>query len=118
MGRAEPLRELCGDPEVPVVSYPRSCDSVSFYLKRDDVRTYRSKHTHLLVEKLRERRRSVVLCTHRHTLVGLRQALPGDLRIVEERHFGLDEAMGETLRGWMGETAMGLCDVAVVERVR
>ncbi len=116
MGRADEVRALCDDRDVPLVCYPRNCDSVSFYLGRDDVRAYRSKHTHLLIERLRERPRTVVLCTHRHTLTGLRQALPPDLRVVRATHFGLSEGLMEKVRSWLGETALGLCDIAVVER--
>jgi hypothetical protein len=89
---------------------------VGFYLDRDNLLCYRSKETHLLIHKLREHPRCVVLCTHRHTLVGLRQALPPDLHIVKETNLGLSGGIMEQLKGWMGETALGLCDIAVVER--
>jgi hypothetical protein len=118
MGRPEKVLALCADRNVPLVYYPRSCDSVAFYLNRDDVRTYRSKHTHLLIQQLREQPRSVVLCTHRHTVVGLRQALPPDLRIVQETHFGIEGGVMARFKTWLGETALGLCDIAVVERVK
>ena len=117
MGRPDEVRALCGDPAVPVLCYPRNCDSVAFYLGRDDLRGYRSKHTHLLVEELRRKPRTVVLCTHRHTLNGLRQALPPDLRVTRAVHFGLSGELTERLRGWLGETALGLCDIAVVEKL-
>jgi 4-amino-4-deoxy-L-arabinose transferase-like glycosyltransferase len=116
MGRPAEIVALCADPRVPVVCYPRSCDSVAFYLRRDDLRNYRSKETHLLVERLRERPRTVVLCTHRHTIVGLRQALPPDLRIVRVTHFGMNEEEVGPLKDVLGKTALGLCDIAVVER--
>ena len=116
MGRYEQVMPLCADRDVPLLCYPRSCDSVAFYLDRDDLLCYRSKHTHLLIQKLREHPRSVVLCTHRHTLAGLRQALPSDLHIVRETNLGLSGGIMDQLKGWMGETALGLCDIAVVER--
>jgi hypothetical protein len=117
MGRPALIQELCGDPERPVFCYPRSCDSVAFYLRRDDLKTYRSKHTHLLIGRLRERKHSVVLCTHRHTLEGLRQALPPDLRIIHASHFGIEGEGMTYLKSWLGETALGLCDIAVIERL-
>lgn len=116
MGRYEQVMPLCADRDVPLLCYPRSCDSVAFYLDRDDLLCYRSKHTHLLIQKLREHPRSVVLCTHRHTLAGLPQALPSDLHIVRETNLGLSGGIMDQLKGWMGETALGLCDIAVVER--
>jgi 4-amino-4-deoxy-L-arabinose transferase-like glycosyltransferase len=117
MGRPDEVRALCGDPSVPVICFPRSCDSVSFYLGRDDLRSYREKQLALFLEELQRRPRTVVLCTHRHTLKGLRAALPADLRVAHETHFGLSEGLTERLRNAMGETVLGLCDVVVIERV-
>jgi hypothetical protein len=58
----------------------------------------------------------VVLCTHRHTLTGLRAALPADLRVAREVHFGVSEGLTERLRTAMGETVLGLSDAVVIER--
>ncbi len=116
MGRPDEVRALCGDRDLPVICFPRSCDSVSFYLGRDDLRSFREKQLALLLDALHERPRTVVLCTHRHTLTGLRAALPPDLRVAREVHFGLSEGLMERLRTAMGETVLGLCDVVVIER--
>jgi 4-amino-4-deoxy-L-arabinose transferase-like glycosyltransferase len=116
MGRPHEVHVLCGDRDVPVICFPRSCDSVSFYLGRDDLRSFREKQMVALLEALHERPRTVVLCTHRHTLKGLRAALPADLRVAREIHFGLNEGLMERVRTTMGETALGLCDVVVIER--
>jgi 4-amino-4-deoxy-L-arabinose transferase-like glycosyltransferase len=116
MGRPQEVRALCGDRDVPVICFPRSCDSVSFYLGRDDLRSFREKQLALLLDALRERPRTVVLCTHRHTLKGLRAALPADLYVAREVHLGLSEGLTDRLRTSMGETALGLCDVVVIER--
>jgi 4-amino-4-deoxy-L-arabinose transferase-like glycosyltransferase len=116
------LARYCADRHVPVVCYPRSCDSVGFYFRRADLRTFRSKEIDLLRNVLRERPRTVVLCTHRHSLLGLRQALPPELRLRDGAHFGLAAIPGvpawlmPKVARWAGETALGLCDVAVVER--
>jgi 4-amino-4-deoxy-L-arabinose transferase-like glycosyltransferase len=99
MNRPEQVRELCGDPEVPVVCYPRQIDSVSFYLGRDDLRCYRSKVTDELVTDLQNNPRTVVLFSHRHSLEQLRNALPPGL---EMTHTG----------------PLGLCSLAVVEQKR
>ncbi len=116
MGRPDEVRALCGDRAVPLICFPRACDSVSFYLGRDDARTFREKELAALLDALRERPRTVVLCTHRHTLTGLRAALPADLRERRVVHFGLNEGLMERVRGAMGETVLGLCDVVVIER--
>jgi len=122
MARADVVAAYCGDPSVRVICYPRNCDSVAFYLARDDLRNFRSKQIDPLRQALRDNGRTVVLFTHRHSLQGLRQALPADLRLSRETHFGLGNVpgvpagMGERLSHLMGDTALGLCDAAVVER--
>jgi 4-amino-4-deoxy-L-arabinose transferase-like glycosyltransferase len=116
------LRSYCGDKQVPVICYPRNCDSAAFYIGRDDLQSYRSKQTHLLVGFLQTQQRTVLLLTHRHSLKGLGYALTPDLHIADVRHFGLGnvpglpEGLGQKLAWFMGETSLGLCDVAVVER--
>jgi 4-amino-4-deoxy-L-arabinose transferase-like glycosyltransferase len=115
------LQQVCTSSEIPIICYPRDCDSVAFYLGRDDLRGYRSKETHLLVYFLQTHPRTVLLLTHRHSLQNVRYALPPELCIVEQRHFGLAEVPGlpthwaERLTGLMGETSLGLCDLVVVE---
>jgi 4-amino-4-deoxy-L-arabinose transferase-like glycosyltransferase len=117
---AEVLR-LCADPSTPVVCYPRNCDSVAFYLGRADLRAYRSKEIEELRYLVRTRRRTVILCTHRHSLRGLKQLLPPEVRVVDEVRLGLKRIPGVPkwlmpgLAWLMGETALGLGDVAVVE---
>src|SRR5262249_17298028 len=43
MAQPAVMAGYCGDSQTPVVCYPRNCDSVAFYLRRDDLRTFRSK---------------------------------------------------------------------------
>ena len=122
LGRTDDLTRLCTDPAMPVVCYPRNCDSVAFFLGRDDLRSYRSKEIEDLRKLVRERPRTVILCTHRHSLRGLQQLLPPEVWVAEQTHRGLTPIPGvprramEVLAKLMGETALGLCDVAVVER--
>ena len=65
--------------------------------------------------------RHLILCTHRHSREQLHQLLPPEVRIVEEVHVGLEELPGvpaslrKGLAALMGETALGLSDLAVVE---
>jgi 4-amino-4-deoxy-L-arabinose transferase-like glycosyltransferase len=121
MHRPEEVLRLCADPATPVVCYPRDCDSVAFYLGRDDLRSYRSKDIDELRKLVRENPRTVILCTHRHSRLALHQLLPPEVRIVEEVHVGLEELPGvpgplrKGLAVLMGETALGLSDLAVVE---
>jgi 4-amino-4-deoxy-L-arabinose transferase-like glycosyltransferase len=115
------LREYCSDPDTPILCYPRNCDSVAFYVARDDLQCYRSKETHLLVYFMQQHPRTVVLFTHRHSLDALRHALTPDLEITRHTRFALaplgwvPKAFADKLTLLMGETSLGLCDVAVIE---
>jgi 4-amino-4-deoxy-L-arabinose transferase-like glycosyltransferase len=110
---ADVVRQFCADPAVTVVCFPRNCDSVGFYLGRDDLKSTRSKHVHLLIQDLLSRRRTVVLFTHRHSLEGLRHALPKELTLTQVADF---RRRGGWLPKLIGETPWGLCDIGVVER--
>src|SRR5262249_10894135 len=81
MGQAAIMASYCSDPQTPVICYPRNCDSVAFYLGRDDLRGFRSKQIDPLRVALQERQRSVVLFTHRHSLRAFRQALPPEVHM-------------------------------------
>jgi 4-amino-4-deoxy-L-arabinose transferase-like glycosyltransferase len=121
VARFDDLARYCDQAETPVICFPRTCDSVGFYFERDDLRGFRSHDIELLRAALRQSPRTVVLCTHRHSLAALREALPPELRLVDETHFGLTNV--RWLPGWLdakmthllGETALGLCDAVVVE---
>jgi hypothetical protein len=116
------MAALCGDPRDTVVCYPRPADSVAFYLRRDDLRNYRSKDIEDLRTLVRDRPRTVILCTHRSSLTGLRQLLPPEVGVSQALHLGLADLPGvprrsmKPLKKALGETALGLSDVAVVER--
>jgi hypothetical protein len=122
LNQPEQVRRLCSDPAQVVVCYPRNCDSVAFYLGRDDLRNYRSKDIEDLRALVRRYPRTVILCTHRSSLCGLRQLLPPEVAVVESVSLGLRDIPGvpksimKPLNLMMGETALGLCDIAVVEK--
>jgi hypothetical protein len=110
MSQAHEIKRLCSDPQTPVVCYPRNCDSVAFYLGRDDLRSFRSKETHLLVGFLQQRPRTVVLFSHRHSLKGLQQALESmspELYLIQ-----ITPLSGSWVKGFQTE----FCYMAVVER--
>lgn len=121
MSRPAEVLALCADRETPVVCYPRNCDSVAFYLGRDDLHVFRSKDIEELRTLVRVQPRTVILCTHRHSLSGLKQLLPPEVRIAQERRMGLPDIPGvppwamKPLAKLMGETALGLADLAVIE---
>jgi 4-amino-4-deoxy-L-arabinose transferase-like glycosyltransferase len=123
MRQADEVRRLCSDPTTPVVCYSRPCDSIGFYLGREDIHSYRSKEVPIedLRSLVRANPRTVILCTHRHSLKCLRELLPPDVCVVDVVHLGLPDLPGvpekydKMLTHLLGETAFGLCDVAVIE---
>lgn len=117
MHEAEVVNSLCADPSVAVVSYPRNCDSVCFYLSRDDIRSTRSKNVHLLIDDLLSRPRTVVLFTHRHSFGALTSAMPKELRLTRAADFRKSD-LPAPLAKMVGEAPWGLCDIGIVERVK
>lgn len=121
MSRPDEVLRLCADPSASVVCYPRNCDSIGFYLGRSDLRTFRSKDIEELRTLVRKQPRTVILCTHRSSLRGLKQLLPPEVRVTHERRMGLADIPGvpkplmRPLATLMGETALGLADLCVVE---
>jgi 4-amino-4-deoxy-L-arabinose transferase-like glycosyltransferase len=110
MRQTQEVAQLCGDPQTPLVCYPRNCDSVAFYLGRDDLHTYRSKETHLLVGFLQKHPGTVVLFAHRHSLKGFEQALES---MSPDLHLTHITPLGESwTKGFQAE----FCYMAVVER--
>jgi 4-amino-4-deoxy-L-arabinose transferase-like glycosyltransferase len=113
---AATLRETCAEyPAAAIRCYPRPCDSVAFYLGRDDVPSTRSKFVHLFVQDLLSRERTIVLLTHNHSLEALKHALPPELRIVREESFRQRLPGPAILTRLVGDTPWGLCHLAVVE---
>jgi hypothetical protein len=114
------LASHCSDRATPVVCYPRMCYSVAFYLGREDIGYFRSKEIDKLRQALRENPRTVLLLTHRHSYHALGQALPPEFELEHATHFGLPpvpglpESWGRSLAKSMGETSLGLADLAVV----
>src|SRR5207248_7195960 len=113
------VARACGDADTPVLCHPRTAHAVAFYLNREDMPSFRSKEMHLLCAKLRERPRTVLLLTHRHSLHGLRHALPPELKITSATRFSLaapcalPRSVGQAFVRLLGETALGLCDLVV-----
>jgi 4-amino-4-deoxy-L-arabinose transferase-like glycosyltransferase len=110
MSHRETVARYCRG--TPVICYPRECDSVAFYLGRDDFRSFRSKETKTLLQQLQNQPRTVVLCTHRHSLDGLRSVLPPNLRITSTNCLS---------KSWVSfskldSSRIEFCFMAVVER--
>src|SRR4051794_38808522 len=85
---------LCSDRATPVVCDPRTCDPLSPYLGRNDIRAYRSREIEDLRTLVRVQPRTVILCPHRHSLQGLKELLPREVRLVHEVRMGLGDIPG------------------------
>jgi hypothetical protein len=108
MSQPETMARYCGDAATPVVCYPRNCDSVSFYLGRDDLRSYREKQVGDLLNFLQDQRRTVVLFTHRHSPAGLAYFLPA--RGLELKN------LTPMSHSWVSSLATEDCLMGIVER--
>jgi 4-amino-4-deoxy-L-arabinose transferase-like glycosyltransferase len=109
MSRPETMARYCADTGTPVVCYPRNCDSVAFYLGRDDFRSWREKQIGDLLNFLQEQPRTVVLFTHRHSPAGLAYFLPA--RGLELKN------LTSMSHSWVSSLATEDCLMGVVERV-
>jgi len=78
--QVSPQRELAAG--LPVASYPKRWDSVSFYLKRDDVVAYSPERRAALIDDLRQQGRTLLFVKRGAALDDLLRALPGDLEFV------------------------------------
>ena len=112
------IAHYCGNPDLPIVCFPRNVDSVAFYMGRDDLKSVRTKQSQTLVEDMLTRPRTVVLFTHRHSLNTLKEVLPKSLRIVETTSLKRDVSGASVAEKLAGDSPWGLCDVAIIERVQ
>jgi 4-amino-4-deoxy-L-arabinose transferase-like glycosyltransferase len=106
LGNAEAIENYCSNRATPVICYPRNCDSIAFFLGRDDLKSYRSKETPTMIDQLQRNRRTVIIFTHRHSLEGLRQVLPRHLRVTSE----------VPINGSWRRLQPEMCYMAVIER--
>lgn len=110
------VRQHCGDLDMPVACFPRQCNSVSFYLGRDDMDATRTKNIGDLINECYRRPRTVILFSHRHSLESFQQALPPHLnmKVTTLANFRSKnpDAMMERL---LGGSPWGLSAIAAVE---
>jgi dolichol-phosphate mannosyltransferase len=87
-GQVRRHAELCSDPHVPVVCYPRQWESVNFYLRRDDVRAYGKDQLPELIAELRAYPRTLLFVKSGKNLDAFLDALPPTLQFVPEGRRG------------------------------
>jgi dolichol-phosphate mannosyltransferase len=81
-GQVRPHAELAQIRRIPVVCYPRRWDSVSYYLRRNDVGVYTSACREHLIADLRSQPETLVFVKSDHSLAELLEALPPSLEFV------------------------------------
>jgi dolichol-phosphate mannosyltransferase len=81
-GPLRPQAELCADPDVPVLCYPRGWDSVGFYLRRSDVRVFTPGRSGELAALLGARPNGVLVVKSDGPLEEVLRALPASLEFV------------------------------------
>ncbi len=87
-GSVRPLAEVARAERLPVVSYPRRWDSVSFYLQREDVQIFTTEQRPALIEELRDRDETLVFVKSGKPLDELLGDLPPSLEFVAEGRQG------------------------------
>lgn len=80
--QVRPNRELSDDANLAVVCYPHAWDSVSFYLRRNDVHGYSPDRRESLIADLRSRPQTLVFVKSEGFLHELRRTLPASLEFV------------------------------------
>jgi 4-amino-4-deoxy-L-arabinose transferase-like glycosyltransferase len=80
--QVRPNQNLSADPNIPVICYPHGWDSVSFYLRRNDVRVYPPARRQALIADLRSRPKTLVFVKSERYLRELERALPASLEFV------------------------------------
>jgi dolichol-phosphate mannosyltransferase len=75
-GQVRPHIALGRDPQVPVMCYPHRWDSVSFYLRRNDVRVYTPERRQRLMADLAAQPQALVFVKSDHSYQDLLRDLP------------------------------------------
>jgi hypothetical protein len=114
----ELIHRLCEDKQTPIVCFPRNCDSVAFYMHRNDLSSLKGKQGNDLLQKVLTVPRTVVLFTHDHSLRTFEPMMPGDIYLKESISLRVPAKQQTLLDKLIGVTPWGLCDIAVVQHKR
>ncbi len=114
VGRPELVVPYVEDPSVPVVTYPRTCDSVAFTVGRKDFDPVRSKNINDMILASHFRPKTVVLFTHRHSYEAFKEALPASLTITDVVELKHPSRNMPWLDKAVGDSPWGLCHVVVL----
>ena len=115
MGRPELVLPYVNDPNVPVITYPRTVDSVAFAVGRRDFDRTRSKDANQVILDSHFRPKTVILFTHRHSYELFAQTLPPSVTVTESVSLLKTKANGSLLDLVLGDSPWGLCHIAVLQ---
>jgi 4-amino-4-deoxy-L-arabinose transferase-like glycosyltransferase len=118
VGRPELVLPYVTDPTVPVVTYPRTVDSLAFAVGRRDFDRTRSRDANQVILDSHFRPKTVVLFTHRHSKEAFTHALPPGLSITASVTFKRSGSQRSLWDKLIGDTPWGLCDLIVLEPVQ
>ncbi len=74
--------DLAQNPNLPVASYPKRWDSISFYLERNDVDVYTPSQRAEMIRALQNQGQTLLFVKQGEALQDLLSTLPGDLEFV------------------------------------
>jgi 4-amino-4-deoxy-L-arabinose transferase-like glycosyltransferase len=118
MVHAEIVKKYVANHNVVVVTHPRNCDSVAFYLNRSDLKQVRSKDMNQMIVDSHFREKTVILFTHHHSLEAfretLRTAVGSSVGIIEEVDLSYRATGIRWIDRMLGNGSWGLCDLAVI----
>ncbi|MFO0939011.1 MAG: glycosyltransferase family 39 protein [Gemmataceae bacterium] len=115
VGRPELVLPYVSDPAVPVITYPRTVDSVAFAVGRRDFDQTRSKDANQVILDSHFRPKTVVLFTHRHSYELFVQTLPPSLTVTQSVSLIKKKSNHSLIDMIIGDSPWGLCHIAVLE---
>ncbi len=78
--------DLARQSRVPVMCYPKRWDSVSFYLRRHDVRAFNGNQLHRMIEELKAQPKVMVVVRADQSLQQFLEKLPNHLEWIPSSH--------------------------------
>jgi 4-amino-4-deoxy-L-arabinose transferase-like glycosyltransferase len=114
VGNPDLVLPYVNDPAVPVVTYPRTVDSLAFAVGRRDFDRTRSKDANQMILDSHFRPKTVILFTHRHSFEAFAKSLPPSVTITDSVSLQRNGKAGLWDR-ILGDSPWGLCDIAVIQ---
>jgi hypothetical protein len=92
--QVEQSAEYEQEERLPIMSYPKRWDSISFYAQRSDVESYTRAEIARLVHDLATHEKALVFIHHDRALADLFKALPQGMEITMQKQSGTSVVVG------------------------